>query len=1516
MAVTKENIDKKGTGKKKILRKLLAAFFAFLLIVVMLLFLTQTSFFRNWLKDYVLNRFNEEFADKETVLSVESLYGNLFSEIVIKNASLKVQKDRMIGFDELKLRYDIFALFDKRVFIKEAMLLSPKVNFVKIRTPSGDSLWNYQYVFATDEKKEEEVSEFNWKIIAERVMIEDLNFRMLASRQHDIPVTELIQKDEDFLIADNFSINGFNLECSLEYSKDVMKLFLYHLGFRTNFGFTMRGMSGDFYVSDSRTEINNLNIETSRSWISSEYIFVDRVNLNEISGLESFKGKDKTLRLNILAKNFDFDDLKAFLPQVNFLDNDVYLQIKAGGVFDDINIDKLELKTKGSKVNFAGRMRNLTEPDKLWFDIKGTELVIDPDDTRIYLPGLPVSEYSHLGIVKGDISYIGEILDFRTVFNLSSNFVKARGDLSLNLTGSDYLYNGFAEFSALDIGGIIKDPSLKSNINGKIEFNGKGVSLNSLNTTLKYELGRTTIFDQVIEKSSGLLIFRNYNIETDLTYVSPSVSAMVRGNINIRNLNEPIYSLNGMVRNLDISNFTGKLSDKSSLSFSFSLNGRGISPVSMEGEYNFNFLDSYYGSFDIPSTTVNLRLSLKPSFSFINLNSDIVDLSIRGRFKPAEVPEALLSNIYMIQNSISDRFNLDTILPRKSVSVNRSDMNFTYEIITRNPELLERIFFLSDLKFNVKINGSISNSLSGFNGYSKVSFERISYKDTLFAARNLELELKHNNDYSLYSGDNFRSFNSLISVKADEMRNNSVLLDSTNIELNLSEELQDIFVHLGQDSSIRMTLDATIDLSKDKVTFTADTFDLKYYDLKLHNNGQLVISHEGKQKNRSFYFEKFSLSGEILNAELTGRISPDGESDFVAEASYVNIPEIIQFIYDPSRANYEKFKTPLSGYIRRLTLFMKGSLTEPELAMEMNTGIIRYNQIKVGRIDAFIDYANNNLSTDILISNAAGGGKMRLKGNIPLYNPLVTPDSLMYAEVMSNPVDLNLSAKDFQINFFSKIIPNFSDIRGFFNGNLSAKGNITKPELTGEASIEKGRFFFSWTGLYYRFETMLKTSGSDLVVERFSVYNDNDRARHIDVFGRINFAGLGINEIDLLTSGDMYILDNSSIQNRFGFYGEMLGGIGNPPITIKGNLEKLVVAGQLVIKKARIFFPSVSSLEYNIYSDDFTYRILTNPEGTEFLDTLISVSQNELSELDPFLRYNYILQKKETSFSDNIIYDLDILLEKNIYVNMNMNSLTREELNGEFQGNLKLDNKTINKDFQMFGRLNIIGDSYYRFYKNFRIEESHLDFTGDYNNPILEIRAKYTNYRTTATGETEKVYVILDIEGTRYQPKLTLSIEDEYGSVETGPQAQTDAISYLLFGVPQSDVRGAIGSSVLSNLGTNLGSGVASSLLYEALRNIAPFILNTEVTYTGGDISTTDIRVTSAFGDAIVRIGGQILTDINNLEVSIEYPLNRLFDINVSNNLIIEISRIKSTSVFNVNDAFETRAGLTYKIRY
>ena len=694
-----------------------------------------------------------------------------------------------------------------------------------------------------------------------------------------------------------------------------------------------------------------------------------------------------------------------------------------------------------------------------------------------------------------------------------------------------------------------------------------------------------------------------------------------------------------------------------------------------------------------------------------------------------------------------------------------------------------------------------------------------------------------------------------------------------------------------------------------------DTLFASFNRVDLHNYDTMLVSYHPYAANQRIIFDKFSLSGDYMKVDIGGYYSFNDSSDIYAEARNINIPAILELIYNPSalynkKVQNDDYETLFKGSIRRVLMTFKGNIDNPRLGMEMNTSLLRYDDHKVGRVDAFIDFEDNNLSTDILMTNAQGHGRLRLTGNIPFNNPLKTPDSSTYMTVLTSPLDLNLKATNFQINFFSKAIPNFTDLRGFLDGDISAKGTIADPVLTGNANITKGRLFFTWNGLYYRFETSLKTDKSDLIVERFSIFNDRDQSRHIDVFGKINFAGLSVNDIDLTTSGDMYFLDGSSIQNRFGFYGEMLGGIGTPPIRIKGNLRNLLVSGQLVIKSAKLYFPAISSLAYDIYSDDFTYRILTDSSGFRFLDTTITVSNEDIGNLDPFLRYNYILEKREPTVADYITYDLDILMEKNIVVNVNMNSLTREELNGEFQGNLRLDNRTSDRRFQLFGRLNIVGDSYYRFYKNFSIGNSYLEFNGDYNNPALNIKAEYKNVRTVDNNQ-EITFVVLDISGTRYQPKLTLSLRNNDGVKKEGPEAQTEAISYLLFGGPIAQ-----GSTALGSLSNNVSSGFASSLLYEALRNIAPFIVNTEVIYNGGNISNTDIKITSAFGDAIVKFGGKILSNINNLEVSVEYPLNKLLNIDVSNNLLIQISRTYSNSIFNSDQGFESRAGLTYKIRY
>jgi hypothetical protein len=1516
--------EKKPVPKKKkrsgFFSILILSFLSLLLFITLLVSITQTAMFRNWLKEYAVSEFNDHFASKMSSITIGEIEGNFFSEIVIKDASVKIKDNEMIRFDFITVKYDIFGLLDKHVNLTDVTVENPNANFFRIINDKGDSVWNVIYMFETAKDSVDEATEFNWKIDVKRLRINNLNYVMYGALPYDASVLNNIHPEKN-ITTENLKIGSLNFEARAEYDKNAIKLWIDQMSFNTNFGFDLKGLSGEFYLSTSRAEINKLNIETSRSWIQSDYIFIDKINLvnfEDMKGLETFKGKDKQLRLSLTAKNFDFDDLKAFLPPLDFLDNELSFEMICKGTFDDILVESLKLRTQGSNFEFAGRMMNLTEPEKLWFDMKGQNLRIDPRDTKIYTPGLPIPDYTHVGTVTGDVTYKGEPIDFETTFDVQSSVGNAKGFFNLNLKTPNFNYSTSVDLTKGNIGKVIKDPKLESDINGHFEAIGSGFEPAVINTTLKYELRDTRLLEQKIDKSQGVINMRGYNVEMDVQYASGKFDAAVKGNVNYRDLNNPIYSMKGQVKNLDISAFTKNESDKSSLTFGFDVNGKGISPEALEGTYDLNLANSYYGNYDFLATPINLKISTSGTNDYIILTSNLVDFNAKGNFKMAEIGNVIASNVIILQNEISKKFNLDTLMPVQTTQVFNTDMQFDFEMKTKNPAAISKLFLLSDLYLDGTIKGKISNSAEGFNGYTLANIDEFAYKDTIFLLKNSVAEFTHFNNYGNYTsaprGD-FSSFNSTINFFADTLRLSTRTYDSVRASFTLNNSTQYYSIAATQDSLITLNARGNIDLGSDSVTLKMDTLFASFNRIDVYNNDTLSVSYFPYSENKRIEFDNFNLSGDYVNVNIGGIYSFTDTSDVYAEAGNISIPAIMQLIYDP-RALYNKKDKPgsyeslLKGNVRRVLLTFKGTLEDPKFGVELNTSLLRYDNNKVGRVDAFIDYTNNNLSTDILLSNAQGQGKLRLTGNVPFGNPFVTPDSAQYMAILNAPLDLDLKATNFQINFFSKAIPNFTDLRGFLDGEIMAKGTVADPILTGNANITRGRLFFTWNGLYYRFESSLKTDQSDLIVENFTIYNDRDLSRHIDVTGKINFAGLSVNYIDLETRGDMYFLDGSSIQNRFGFYGEMLGGIGDPPIRIQGDLRNLLVSGQLIIKSAKLYFPAISSLAYDIYSDDFTYRILTDEAGYKFLDTTIVVSQEDVGSLDPFLRYNYILEKREPTVADYITYDLDILMEKNINVNVNMNSLTREELNGEFQGNLKLNNRTPDRRFQLFGRLNIVGDSYYRFYKNFSISNSYLDFNGDYNDPSLNINAEYKNV-STVNNQEEIMYVVLEIKGTRYKPSLTLSLRSEDDTKETGAEAQNKAISYLLFGAPKPQ-----GNVALNSFTSNFGSGLASSLLYEALRNIAPFIVNTELIYTGGNLNNTDIMITSAFGDAIVKFGGRILSNINNVEVSVEYPLNKLFNIDVSNNLVIQISRTYSNTVAIMEQGFETRAGLTYKIRY
>ncbi|MGH2574874.1 MAG: hypothetical protein ACRDFC_04135, partial [Ignavibacteria bacterium] len=751
-------------------------------------------------------------------------------------------------------------------------------------------------------------------------------------------------------------------------------------------------------------------------------------------------------------------------------------------------IDKLELKTDNSQYNFSGRVKNLHEPSKLYLDITANDLVIDPSDTKVILPGLPIPDYSHVGKVYATFKYLGEPLNFAANFDIKSSSGNANGFVNLDLSSTNYRYKGILEANGVNIGRIIKDKELESFLNLKAVINGSGFDLSNLSAKVNYEITGSKIFKQNITKSAGIIDIHNYNVDGDISYASGQMQSSIKGNVNISNMDNPQYTLKGTVKNLDISSFTQNSSDKSNLSFNYNIKGRGITLDNIDGTYDFNFDNSSYASYNIPATPANIKIHNSQSGSSVTVLTDIFDFKANGKFNLSDIAEVIGYNVSIITDEIDRKINPE--IKTGSSPKNLSNLNFEYEFVSKNAGQLGQLFKAEGLKFEGDIKGNFSNSNNEFSSLAVLNMNDFEYQDTVLAIKKFIGRIDFKNDYLKFSSDQDNALYPLTSsvfVKGNNVVVGGRKLDSISVDFSLEDAVQRFQVMGNYDTSMVVNVKGDAESGKNLIGLNIDSLALKYNKLEINNEDRLIIKYNPDLSEKTFTFKQFNIRSGNMKLKTEGDFSLEGNNDLNVEARAIKVSDVIEVLYQGDSALYSRGKTyssPVKGNIRRLSISLKGNLNAPIIGLEMNSDLLRYNNIKLGRADAFIDYKDAVMNTDILVSNAQGKGRLRLTGDIPVENPF---EDKAYTSILNYPVNFKLNAKDFQINLLSRIIPNFAEIRGFLNGELVSKGTVGEPILSGDMTITKGRFLLGITGLYYRFNTNLRTQNSDLIVERFQI---------------------------------------------------------------------------------------------------------------------------------------------------------------------------------------------------------------------------------------------------------------------------------------------------------------------------------------------------------------------------------------------------------------------------------------------
>ncbi|MBK8551987.1 MAG: translocation/assembly module TamB domain-containing protein [Ignavibacteria bacterium] len=1429
-------------------------------------------------------------------------------------------------------------MLDHQIRLHHIILNSPEINFTKIKDSTENLIWNFSKLFSASDEPDTGSSPFDWDITVSKLKIENGSFKTKDELNDSLPspVSQTIAQPEfDF---NDLFVSNLNLELNAEYFRERKSIEMKNLSFNTNSDFNVNSFifKADINEADTITEVNSFEIVTDRSHIKFNKIYVDKFNPFDSTAFENFGDKDFEADINI--EKINFSDVRFFVPDAEYLDSIVSLSLYAKGKYKDFNISDLTLRLPDSYVNIKGNLKHLDEPDSLYLNVIIDSLDFLTKDIKAVYNDPSIPDLSHLGRVKGDLQFDGTFEKFYSDFDITTDEGFTGGAVNVNL--AEETYSGKINTAGLNLGNILKDKSLSSNLNLYSEFSGKGFDPNSMSASVKYNISRSSIAGYDIRISEGSVNFVRNNIALNIRHVSSFGSVTAKGKVNIANMKNPVYDLTGRVNNLNISKFTNNDEDNSNLNFSYDVKGRGSSPENISGNFNFDIGDSYYADNQIPQTPLDIEIRNSGGDGAVIVSTDFFDFNAQGNFNIGSLGKVLSYNIGMISEKFKNKLIPDSVtmdndytesytFPKEEIvnydpdfnSGLNSDFNISYELILKDTSKTNLILSPLGILYDGNITGSISNDQTRFTFAAVADVKDFIYQDTAIILKNFNADISLSNNYALLTDKNSLSSIDLdLKTTGDNISFGSTGFDSVKINMDMKNSLADFNIKAQQDSGVYAAMTGIADLTGENIKTKFDSVNISYSSIKISNDNDWVINYfPGRKVN----FEKLSVKSLDAVLNINGDFVFNGNSDLKIEGDNIKISDIYSILNSQDTAKVIRVKEyPVKGNIAVLSVNYKGDFENPELILNLNTDKLRYENFEesldIGDFKADIYYKDHNAKTNISFNNAEGKGNLNIKGDIPFRNPLTESDTLTGTDLSGKSADLKLTSKDFQLKYFLKLIPSLPEIGGTMNGEISATGSASSPVLKGSISINDGSAYLGLTGMNYKYKLNTSTENSNLVINTLSLSSISDDARHFDIFGNIDFSGMKINDIDLNTSGDMVFLDKDVSQNELGVYGYLRAGSGSPAIKIKGNLDKLSITGQLLIIDATISSIPLGGTGYDNKLDNFTYISVSDSADNFIKDTLIITEANEFYKINPFARYQYTFDEKETSAADFLDMDINVKTQKNIYVSIDFDNLTKDRLFGEITADLNL--KTQDKEFQAVGEVNIINNSYYRFYKDFKLKNSRITFDGPISNPVLDIQAVHEGVKSTqqfGTVASIPVEVMLTIKGELDEPKIELKLIED-GTTVSGTDAQADAITFLLFGKYKSELSTSERTAVASSLGTSLGSLYISSIVSQTVRNILPFLIDAQFKYSEGNVKDTDVEFTSELGEATIKVGGKLLKEIRNFEFVIDYPLNNFLGLNLPETLLLEFSREEeSNTVFGTSEtSTNTGVKIIYRIKY
>lgn len=515
----------------KIFRYLSYLVIAVIFLVIGLALFSQTSLFKNWLKDKVVSMANERL---NATLNVGALQGNLFTHLLLTDISLRLGEQPVAQIRRIAIRLRPFSLLTKTLNLSRVTIESP---ILKLSQQDSVS-WNYQQILKQSSlsgaSANSEQSPFDWKINAPDIQI--------SSGQADI--YRLAENDS----GSSTRITDLNLNAGLWIEADQVRTVLEGLSF-TSYSphFVVQTIQADMTYDSNKVTSKNFQLVTPNSKLRSELAVFDLNN--------------PTIDFEITGQPISMSDVRRVFPGLNLVGNP-HIEIEASG-----NLEKISFKSKltmgGSEVTLSGLLQLKNEPyeyhikgaarnlnlaaistyeefeSDLHFDfhIEGqgvewgkiyNQVTVDLDTSVVF--GRPISNARLTGEIAGD----SILVDINVVAERAR--FSAAGILVANAAGTEYELDG--QLTNFDVSKFLPDSPLSTDANLLLHLQGRGIDFENANAELTLNI-QGSRFDVVpvdsgfvdIQLENRNLKLRNLAIQAPAGRLTASGSLSMQGQI-------------------------------------------------------------------------------------------------------------------------------------------------------------------------------------------------------------------------------------------------------------------------------------------------------------------------------------------------------------------------------------------------------------------------------------------------------------------------------------------------------------------------------------------------------------------------------------------------------------------------------------------------------------------------------------------------------------------------------------------------------------------------------------------------------------------------------------------------------------------------------------------------------------------------------------------------------------------------------------------------------------------------